>query len=108
MIARVWSAQAIPDKAPAYTAHLRDQVVPQLQNIAGYAGSMLLERAASGAVEILVITYWESMDAIQRFAGSDPEQAVVADEAAAVLTRFDQRVRHYTVTARDGRWIPQP
>ncbi|HTX53540.1 MAG TPA: antibiotic biosynthesis monooxygenase [Candidatus Baltobacteraceae bacterium] len=107
MIARVWSAEATPDNAPAYAAHLRAQVIPQLQEIAGYAGSMLLERAASGTVEILVITYWESMDAIQRFAGSGSEQAVVANDAAAVLTRFNPQVRHYTVSAQDGRWIPQ-
>ncbi len=95
MIARLWSAQATPNNARAYAAHLRTHVLPQLNGLAGYAGSMLLERALPGAVEILVITYWESMDAIHHFAGSDVETAVVADAAAAVLTGFDERVRHY-------------
>jgi heme-degrading monooxygenase HmoA len=44
-----------------------------------------------------VTTYWQSFAAIDAFAGSDRESAVVADEAAALLTDFDHRVRHYEV-----------
>jgi hypothetical protein len=39
------------------------------------------------------------MDAIRAFAGDDLARAVVEPEAAAVLTRFDQEVRHYEVVA---------
>jgi heme-degrading monooxygenase HmoA len=63
---------------------------------------MLLERPVSDAVEIVVITFWESVDAIRAFAGADLEGAVVADEAAALLTQFDRRVRHYEVAVKDG------
>jgi heme-degrading monooxygenase HmoA len=68
----------------------------------GYAGVTLLERATPDAVEITVITWWRSLEAIRGFAGADLEKAVVADEAAAVLTRFDHHVRHYEVTVKDG------
>jgi len=37
----------------------------------------------------------ESFAAIDAFAGADREAAVVAPEAAALLTDFDKRVRHY-------------
>jgi hypothetical protein len=37
------------------------------------------------------------MDAIRAFAGNDVEQAVVAKEAAALLTKYDDRVRHHVV-----------
>ena len=103
MIARLWSARSTPDNAPAYAAHLRTHVLPALHSIAGYAGSMLLERKVADAIEILVITYWESMEAVRAFAGSDAETAVVADAAAAILTGFDDRVRHYDVTVQDGQ-----
>jgi hypothetical protein len=59
---------------------------------------MLLERAIPGAVEIIVITFWRSVDSIEAFAGPDLERAVVADEAAALLAQFDRRVRHYQVS----------
>jgi hypothetical protein len=44
-----------------------------------------------------VITLWESMDAIRRFAGEDADRAVVEPEARAVLSEFDDGVRHYEV-----------
>jgi hypothetical protein len=51
--------------------------------------------------DILVETYWRSLDAIHLFAGVDLESAVVADEAAAVLTDHDHRVRHYEIVLSD-------
>ena len=102
MIARVWLAQSTPDRAPAYVEHLRNQVLPSIQTIDGYCGAVLLERAADDAVELIVITFWQSLDAIRSFAGTDLERAVVADEAAASLTQFDRRVKHYEVAVEDG------
>ena len=49
-----------------------------------------------------VVTLWESMDAIRRFAGNDPEAAVVPLEARALLARFDERVRHFEVVHASG------
>jgi hypothetical protein len=62
---------------------------------------MLFERAIPGAIEVVVITFWKSVEAILGFAGADLEAAVVADEAAALLTQFDRRVRHYELALRD-------
>jgi heme-degrading monooxygenase HmoA len=101
MIARVWSAQTTPDRAPVYVEHLRTKVLPTLRTVDGYGGALLLERPAAGAVEIVVITFWQSLEAIQRFAGTDLERAVVADEAEVLLTQFDGRVKHYEVAVKD-------
>lgn len=101
MIARFWSARATPAGARAYADHLRTHVLPAVKQVDGYAGAVLLERDVSAAVEILVITWWQSLEAIRRFAGPDPEEAVVADEAAALLTSFDRRVRHYELVVED-------
>jgi len=101
VIARLWSARATPAGARAYAGHLRTHVLPAVKQVDGYAGAVLLEREVSAAVEILVITWWQSLDAIRRFAGPDPEEAVVADDAAALLTAFDPRVRHYELVVRD-------
>ena len=101
MIARTWSAQAIPAQAPAYVNHLKRHVLPALKKLDGYSGAMLLERPSSGEVEIIVITFWQSVDSIRGFAGDDAETAVVADEAVPLLTQFAPRVRHYEVVVRD-------
>ena len=105
MIARLWSADTTPAQAPAYAEHLRAHVLPALNAIEGYAGAMLLERTTPAAVEIIVITWWRSLEAIRGFAGADLEHAVVADEAAKHFTRFDRRARHFTMVVED---MPRP
>src|SRR5262245_20952414 len=101
MIARVWSARTTDAQAPAYVEHLRTQVLPAVRAVDGYGGALLLERPVPGAVEILVLTFWRSVDSIRGFAGADLEGAVVAEEAAALLTEFDRRVRHYACAGKD-------
>jgi heme-degrading monooxygenase HmoA len=72
-------------------------VVPELAAIPGYREVRLMRREEGGGVEFLVMTLWESMDAIRRFAGEHPERAVVEPEARAVLSDYDDFVRHYEV-----------
>lgn len=64
---------------------------------------MLLEREVADVVEIVVVTFWRSLDAIRTFSGPDLERAVVADEAAALLAQFDRRVKHYEVAVKDDK-----
>jgi len=109
VIARFWWAQSLPSQVPAYTDHLNTHVLPALRNVPGYAGAMLLEREATGEVEILVITFWQSLDSIRAFAGDNLENAVVMEEAAILLSRFDQRVKHYRLLIQDEiteKWKP--
>ncbi len=101
MVARVWSAQTTPAHAPAYAHHLKNEVLPAVKILDGYVEALLLERTTPDGVEIMVITFWRSLEAIRGFAGDDLEQAVVAPEAAALLTGYDRRVRHYEVALKD-------
>jgi heme-degrading monooxygenase HmoA len=98
MIARVWRGVAPGAKqAEAYLRHFDANVLPALQRIAGYREARVLRREQDGRTELLVMTFWESMAALRRFAGNEPERAVVEPEARAVLSEFDNFVRHYEV-----------
>ena len=57
----------------------------------------MLRRVVDGGVEIVVLTLWESMEAVRKFAGAEPEKAVVESEARAVLISFDEFVTHFDV-----------
>ena len=93
MIARLWRGNAGRRKdADAYQRHVTQQRDPRLKGIAGHGA-----RRCCAGEEFLVITFWESMDAIRRFAGEDPERAVVEPEARAVLEEYDELVSHYEV-----------
>lgn len=97
MIARLWSARATSPQVQAYLAHFSAQVAPALRKFKGYAGHTVLTRDSTGSAEICVTTYWQSMQAIEAFAGPDREAAVVAPAAAALLLEYDKRARHYEV-----------
>jgi heme-degrading monooxygenase HmoA len=97
MIARVWHGSTKPADADRYIAHLQQNVVPGLNGIEGFRGVQLLRRARGDRVDFTVITTWESLEAIVRFAGADPEVAVVAPEAQAILTAYDRRAAHYDI-----------
>lgn len=97
MIARSWTGETSPERAPDYVRHLKAKVLPVMAAIEGYRGAYVLERERGGRDEIVVITLWESMDAVRRFAGDEPDQAVVTEEARSILSRFDEDVKHYEV-----------
>jgi len=59
-----------------------------------------LRRAVNGAIEFVVLTLWDSMSAIRKFAGADAERAVVAQQAQALLSSFDDSVSHFEVVHR--------
>jgi len=101
MIARFWMAKTSQAQAPVYTDHLKNQVLATLREVDGYIGARLLERKIDGGVEIVVLTFWRSLDSIRKFAGDDIEKAVVNDEIVPQLLHYDQRVRHYEVVVED-------
>jgi heme-degrading monooxygenase HmoA len=104
MIARSWSARARHDDAPRYVAHARTAVFAHLSKIRGYRGALVLTEERTTDVAVTVLTFWESMEAVEAFAGSDAAAAVVEPEAEAALIDFDRRVRHFEVGASQAVW----
>jgi heme-degrading monooxygenase HmoA len=101
MIARFWTAKVAKAHAHVYADHLKSQVLTTLREVDGYIGAKLLERETSDGVEIVVITLWQSLDAIRKFAGPDLEKAVVSDDVVSLFLQYDQRVRHYNVVVME-------
>jgi heme-degrading monooxygenase HmoA len=97
MIVRAWTAEASAGNVEAYVRHFHEAVLPELADIPGHAGAYLLRRNVGSQVELVVLTLWESMDAIERFAGTLSDNAVIAPAARAMLQRFDATVRHFDV-----------
>ncbi len=101
MIIRSWHAVATAEGADAYREHFSNSVLPELQRIDGYRGAYLLRRDRDGHVELQVLTLWDSLEAIARFAGASLENAVVEPVAQAALTSYDATVTHHTVIVDD-------
>ena len=100
MIARRWRGWASDSAgADAYESHFSDSVRPALEATGGFVDATI-ERvdAADGRVEIVVVTRWESMDAIRSFAGEDVELIDIPVEAARHEPWFNETL----VTVNDA------
>jgi heme-degrading monooxygenase HmoA len=95
VIARIWHGWTTPENADAYEELLRSEVLPAIRRIDGARGSYVLRDPVEAEVEFVTITLWDSVDAVRAFAGDDYELAVVPPPARRLLTRFDERSRHY-------------
>ena len=97
MIARIFSASALAEKANDYVEHLQMSVLPELRQIDGFQGVYLMRQGSDEGVEFIVLTLWESMEAIRKFAGENAEVAVVAPAAQAMFREYDSTVKHFEV-----------
>lgn len=101
MIGRIWHGWTTHQNADVYENLLQTEIFPGIasKNIQGYQGVQLLRRLAGEEVEFVVIMWFESLEAVRKFAGEDYEHAYVPPKAREVLSRFDDRSQHYEVRA---------
>ncbi|GFE91133.1 antibiotic biosynthesis monooxygenase family protein [Steroidobacter agaridevorans] len=97
MIIREWRGRAARSRTAQYPTHFRTNVVPELRNVPGFLGATLSKREDGEQVEFVVLTRWQSMEAVRAFAGADPSRAVVEPGAVAALNDYDHTVRHYEI-----------
>ena len=96
MISRQWRGLAQATQAQNYLQHLRTETLPALRKLPGFVSATILSRHLGAGVEFLVVTQWDSLDAIAGFAGADRKQRS-ARQAAAMMIEYDRRVRHFEV-----------
>ena len=92
MIVRVWHGWTSPGDADAYERFLRETLFAGLRaDVYGFRGGWALRRRSGDEEEFLVMTLFESLDAVRAFAGDDYETPVIEPEAARLLIRGDER-----------------
>ena len=96
-IARVWRGATSRDNAAAYQQHLRTDTLPGLERLDGYRGAYVIRRELADEVEFVVVTLWDSIDAIRGFVEADYRVAVIPAEARRLLSAFDEMATHYDV-----------
>lgn len=97
MISRHWKGTAKPQETENYIKHLKTDTFPKLSKIPGFVRAYILTRQLDGGTEFLIVTIWESMDAIEVFTGPAVDTAVVPEEAQAMMIEYDRKVVHYEV-----------
>jgi heme-degrading monooxygenase HmoA len=101
MIARTWRGATRAEDTEAYLRYLHETGFRAIRETPGNIGALGLRRIVDGKAEFLVVSFWESEDAVRRFAGNDPERAVFYPEDDRFLVERDNHVSHFEVVHRD-------
>jgi len=96
MIARHWRGWTTAANADAYEALLEEKVLPGLSEIEGYCGGYVLRKDSADETEFVVINFFDSMEAVQRFAGPDYTVPVI-EPARDLLSKVEPVAHHYDV-----------
>ena len=97
MIARIWHGAVPQQRADEYHAYVLQTGIPGYQATPGNRGVYLLRRIEGDKVHFLLVSLWDSLDAIRAFAGPEVERARYFPEDAAYLVELEPTVVHYDV-----------
>ena len=97
MIARKWHGAVAAARCEEYLHRMRKVALPDYQSIRGNRGAYCLYRTEGDVAHFDMLTFWDDVDAIKRFAGEDYELAKYYDFDRSFLIELEPKVLHYTV-----------
>jgi heme-degrading monooxygenase HmoA len=103
VIARVWRGRTLAAKADAYQKYLDADGIERLLAVPGNRGVDVLRREDGKETEFVVISFWESLDAVRKFAGERYEKAVILDRDREFLLSVEESVRHFEVVREERK-----
>jgi len=99
MIARVWQGRTRAGMGKAYYAYLEQTGLKEYRGTEGFKDVLVLTREIGEETEYVLITLWDNMEAVKRFAGPEPDRAVYYPEDDRYFSASERLpyVRHYEV-----------
>ncbi len=96
MIARIWRGAVRQEDADAYVEYLRETGLLGYRGTAGNRGAWILRRDLDGGrTEFVTLSFWDSLESVESFAGADSGRAVFYPEDDRFLVERDLTVAHY-------------
>lgn len=97
MVARMWRGRTRRADAAEYLEYVRETGVARQRGTDGNLASLVFTRPRGPETEFVVLSLWDSMDSVRRFAGPEPGRAVYYPEDRRWLKRLDPGVEHYAI-----------
>jgi len=104
MIARMWHGVVPRAKAQAYGEYLvrSDRGIDDYRRTRGNRGAWLLRREEGEHVHFLLVSWWDSREAIAAYAGPDIDRPRYFDFDRECVLEERSGVRHWEVVAAAG------
>jgi heme-degrading monooxygenase HmoA len=97
VIARIWRGAVQRGKADRYVDYLQETGIPAYRATPGNRGAWILRSDRGELTEFVTLSFWDSIESVRAFAGSDPDRAVFYPEDEHFLVERDLHVTHYTL-----------
>ena len=97
MILRTWRGRTLIEDKDRYLSYLQETGVKECKATAGNQGVFVVWREREGQAEFLFLSLWDSMHAVERFAGSSPNVAVFYPQDEEYLVEKDLHADHYEI-----------
>jgi heme-degrading monooxygenase HmoA len=97
VIARTWRGWTSADDADRYADYVNETGMRGLGGTEGNRGVYMLRRIEGDRAEFIVLSLWDSLDAIKAFAGDDIEKAVFYPQDDDFLVEREWTCLHYEV-----------
>jgi len=95
MIARIWHGTTPTAKADEYLVFLQRRALPDYRSTPGNRAAYILRRGDGDVTHFTTLTHWESLQAIEAFAGADIDRAKYYPEDSQFLLEFEPTVQHF-------------
>ena len=97
MIARMWHGRVPISKSDEYLKRMRTIAIPDYKSTPGNRGAFALRQTEGDVARFVMLTFWESREAIARFAGNNIEAAKYYDFDRDFLLELEPSVKHYEI-----------
>jgi hypothetical protein len=101
-IARIWRGRIAAGRADEYAAYLYEHGIKPLEEKA--LAVQLFREDRPDESEFVTISYWESVEAMSRFAGKDPTRIHHLPRDPEFLIELPRSVQILNIVASSGRF----
>ena len=101
-IVRRWEARASAAGIEAWLAQFHERVMPNYRAAEGFRWVKVLASRGGEPRLVTVLTAWDDMDAVKRFAGPDPDTAVMPGWVAELMPDHDGFAIHSDELLSEG------
>ncbi len=95
MVTRIWHGATPAAKSDEYLNLMRTVAIPAYRSTPGNTGADALRRIEGETAHFLMVTFWESEEAIRTFAGDDITVAKYCDFDKNFLLELEPCSTHY-------------
>lgn len=96
-IMRLWHGEVSIENADQYEKFMVERAAPDYGSVDGLIKSYFLRKDDDNIAHFLLVTIWDSIESVKRFAGENPEIAKYYPEDDDLLLKKEQHVSLYSV-----------